>query len=486
MIFCIPKKDGYGEYTKLRILRNGSFHSDTTTCINEWILKSRCKMPFIPNLKKYAKLLLNKNYFALRDLADFFRQISLAPNDCNYIGYALFNMYFRDRRQPYGVASAPANCQYFADLLIWILNNHKLPLHLKNSILVHIDDFVLAANTKSDCKTLEKIFDDLLNELNVVISIKKSIHCCTKSIIYGIEWDLDKKTAAIPIDKFNELLKGIDIAIKYRVVSGAFLNKLVGKMMNYSQLNSYAKALCFNLMGYIYDNFRTEILSKTDFIVLPLSIINDLKFWRYYAINIQSVPISYILNIPSIDIYGSSDASNDGAGFLVGPYWAKYTFSDAHKSWHINQKEAHVILTLISSLKHTLTGHKVCLYIDNEPIYHAMVRKWSNKPSIMMFIYEICILMIEYKIFIHASWICSAFNSFADALSRNNMKRFWDDVDCYDLDIHSNPIQTQYFNDFKFMDDPLMLYNDEMVECQQFLNWIKLPIDERLKYPFIW
>lgn len=65
MIFCIPKKDGYKEYAKLRIIRNGSFHTDDTTAINDWISKKRCRMAFIPNLKKDAKLLVDKNYFAL-------------------------------------------------------------------------------------------------------------------------------------------------------------------------------------------------------------------------------------------------------------------------------------------------------------------------------------------------------------------------------------------------------------------------------------
>ena len=47
-----------------------------------------------------------------------------------------------DKKQPYGIASAAANCQSFAQILIWMLNNHKHPVQLRNKMLVHVDDFV--------------------------------------------------------------------------------------------------------------------------------------------------------------------------------------------------------------------------------------------------------------------------------------------------------------------------------------------------------
>lgn len=106
------------------------------------------------------------------------------------------------------------------------------------------------------------------------------MHACQCAIIYGIEWNLHNKTANIPNKKFNALLHGIDLIIKYRVITGEALDKLCGKMMSYSQLNEYVKSLCYNMFGYIYDNFKTNLLSKNTIVALPLSIINDLKFGK--------------------------------------------------------------------------------------------------------------------------------------------------------------------------------------------------------------
>ncbi len=159
MIFCTPKKDGQGKYTKFRVIRNGSFKTKYTSSINELIRPIKCKIPSLPNLKQYIKTLIDCNFFAIRDLSDFFRQIGLCEEDSNYICYSLFGLLWRDRKQPYGVSSAPANCQYFAQVLIWILDNKIFDKQWKNKTLVHIDDFVISAIKETDCIEMEKRFD---------------------------------------------------------------------------------------------------------------------------------------------------------------------------------------------------------------------------------------------------------------------------------------------------------------------------------------
>ena len=92
-VFCVPKKDSEtGEMTKLRVVRHGSYSTKDTTSINDWIDKQQCKMPTLPNLKDYIRLLSKANYMALRDLKDAFRQIPLAKRNIGYLGYSLFGL----------------------------------------------------------------------------------------------------------------------------------------------------------------------------------------------------------------------------------------------------------------------------------------------------------------------------------------------------------------------------------------------------------
>ena len=407
-------------------------------------------MPTLPNLKDYVRLLINKNWMALRDLSDAFRQIGLASADVGYLGYSLFGLHFIDRKQPYGIASAAANCQSFAQIIIWIMNNRKLPLHLCQSILVHIDDFLLAANTEKDAIQMQTTFDTLCNELNVAISHDKDVNATQIATLYGFVFDLKHKTVGIPREKLTALKTFIGYAIKYRLITGRALETLSGRIMHWSQLYKPAKSLCWNMVAYIHKNLRVNKHYRTLIFELPDCIINDLKFWLRYVDQIKAVPMESIINEPSIEIIGSSDACDLGAGFCIGEWWSHYKFKDKHLPLQIDEKEAHAVVMLLYNLRKKLTGKKVILYIDNSVIYWAMVKHWAGE-RIMPCIYEICSLMMEYKILVWFEWIPTECNKLADTLSRDEIKEFWRWVNLHQLRVKPKPERLHYIKDYIFM-----------------------------------
>ena len=444
-VFTVPKKDAStGEYTKLRVVRHGSYNTKNTTSINHWIDDKKCKMPTLPNLKDYVRILIDKNWMSLRDLSDAFRQICLAQEDVGYLGYSIFGLKFIDMKQPYGIASAAANCQSFAQHLIWILEQHKLPQRLKDSILVHIDDFSLPTKTKEDAILMAKRFDELCEELNVIISVDKNVDVTQVAELYGFLWDLKNKTVAIPIQKRESLKRFIILVIQYRIISGRALESLCGKLMHWSQLYKPAKPLCYNMLGFIYQNIRKNKNLKRKWFRIPDSIIMDLKFWLKYIDILKEVKMERILYIPSIQINGTSDASSFGAGYCVGNMWSNYRFTRRHRDrLHINQKEAHVILTLIETLKHSLTGRRLILYVDNTSVFYAMCNRWAG-PQLMPFIYETSLKMMEYRIEIWFEWIPTQNNLLADTLSRFQTREFWEWVNLYNMQIDSHKTISNY------------------------------------------
>ncbi len=99
-------------------------------------------------------------------------------------------------------------------------------------------------------------------------------------------------------------------------MTGRALESLAGKLMHWSQINDYSKALVYNSLIYIFNNIRNEIINKSDIIILPLSVINDLKFWLEFVDHLNNVPMHYILRQPSINIYAATVASSFGRGYI--------------------------------------------------------------------------------------------------------------------------------------------------------------------------
>ena len=449
-VFTVPKKDSEtGLMTKLRVVRHGSFKTLNTTSINDWIRRDKCKMPTLPNLKKYVNLLIKHNYASLRDLKNAFRQINLASADQHYLGYSIFGLKFMERKQAYGISSAAANCQSFAQILIWILNNHKLPIQLRNNILVHIDDFVLAATDTKSAKFMAKCFDDLCRELNVKISTNKNVDVQQRFELYGFFFDLELKTVSIPDEKHRKLTKFIEQAIKFRWMTRRAIETLCGQIMHWSQLRGASKALLINTVTFLHKQVKTLPGYKKKWFRLTTMIVKDLKFWLSYSQLLKTVPMEDIIKAPSYQIIGSSDACDIGGGFVVGTHWSYYKFIDRHiNRWEIAQKEAHAVLMIINNLKHWLTGKKLILLIDNQTLFWAMKRHWASG-MMMPFIYELSLLQMKYKIWIWFEWIPTQYNILSDALSRGNLNSFWHAVELHNYKVDKKPLRLKYVFDFE-------------------------------------
>ena len=453
-VFTVPKKDKNGNLTLYRIVRHGSFAEKYTTCINKWISRRHCKMPTLPKLVTYVEILIDKTFMAMRDMADAFRQILARMEETQYLGYSICGLQMKDNKQPYGISSAAANCQTFAQLIIWILETYYFPKELHGQSVVHIDDFLFAAKTKLQCISMHTNFDKLCEELNVKISAHKNVNAVTKGIVYGLEWDLRNKTVGLPQKKKEKYKQLIELTIKYNgVIEGKALESLSGRIMYMAQFNRAAKALCYNLLYFINDKLRSDKKSRTKWYKLPQYVLDDLNFWLEYMDNITTVRMETIIYKPKTAYIASTDASQFAGGFVIGKLWSFFNFPKQYMHWNIAQKEAYVILILLLHLERRLTDKKLELYTDNQILYWGLCRKWSPKPTIMMFVYEICLILVRSNIHLWVEWVPTKNNKWADALSRLQIQRFYELNKIFKLNLNGKPDTIKHFNKFQFIKD---------------------------------
>ncbi len=454
-LLCVPKKDNdTKQMTAIRVARHGSYSTRDTVSINDKIDRDFCKIPTLPNIRKYVKLLIQYNYVSLRDLKDAFRQLGLAKQDRNYIQYVLFGLRFRDNMQAYGVASAAANCQHFSNILIWIYENVQLSQNQRGRILVHIDDFLMAAQSVRDCKDMTLKFDQMCADLNVKISHEKDENWVQKGVVHGFGFDLSAspKLTFIPDHKFVELLKGLLLCIKHRYATGEALESICGKIMHWSQFRKYAKVLCFRLLAFIFRHIRTHKHLKFKIFHISDEIILDFRFWIRYAQYMRVVTMESILYTPSITVMASSDACNFGAGFVVNSEFGYYKFNTQpnkfgviHSEMSINYQEAHAVIMLLHNYKHILTGRHCLLFVDNTSVMWSLIRNWSTSAQLMEYIHEIVLLLCTFRITLRVEYISSFINGLSDSLSRGEIDRFNQLISDYDYQINSEPTPLEYY-----------------------------------------
>lgn len=458
-LLCVPKKDAETGYmTNVRVARHGSYATRHKLPINKDIDKEHCKMENLPNTRKYIHRLIKWGYVSLRDLKDAFRQLLLASKDIGWVQYCLFGLPFWDQRQAYGLASAAANCQHFGNLLIWIYHNKYLPAHMRDRVLVHIDDFLIASKSEKEAIFMAGRFDQMCEDLGVKVSHEKDETAIVQGIVHGMGFNLETKFVEIPKLKFDELITGIDLMVKHRWVQGKALESMCGKMMHWSQLRKQAKVLCYRLLGFIYEKIRKNPRYKWCLFWLPDVVVRDLLFWKQYAWYMRKVSMVSVLQQPSITISGSSDASSFAGGFVVGGHYGSYLFNNEsnesgliHLNMHINLQEAHAVIMLLYNFRKLLTGHQLLLYIDNEPLMYSVFRNWSGSGQLMEFVQEISLLMCVYCIGIRVEYIPSELNGFSDALSRCDYQRFRDLAKADHVSFDEQPTLLEYYSDLPLL-----------------------------------
>ena len=443
------------EIIKERVIRNASFSKSGKQSLNETINKEKIAVKDLPNLQTFAELFIDKLYLAGRDMRDAFRQLSLIEHERLNVGYSVFGMHWIDNKQTFGLAGSPKACQTTTKAILWILDNKKLSpkeIHLKNNSEAYIDDFTLTAKSLLDIKRLEKLFDELCTELGIELKHSKSIHAQSKGTVYGIEWDLKNQTASIPRDKFEQLIKFINSAIKNKRITVRAMEALCGKIMHYAQLNKLAKVLCFRMIQFIYNNIRDKKMNKLKILSLSDEVIQDLKWWRLYAMHMKTVKISQILGINTGTVICYTDASDKGAGWYSNTgHWSFYEFDDETIKMPINLKELHTVFSMIKTMATEFSGKKIIIYIDNKTAVSCIIRKWSKSKLMMKIIYDLSLLMLRYKIQIHVEWISTCFNVLADTLSRFKIKEFHEWIRIFKLPLNESMTETELYTDFEFV-----------------------------------
>ena len=481
--FSVPKRASDGTMSALRAIRNAKYRAAGTYSLNEFIADEAWRIRTLPKLTTYGELLVDKEYLALRDLSDAFRQLVLALEDQKYCGYSLFGQWWLDTRVAYGISSSAASCQRFVELICRIFNKVSLNprfqragapdiRHCYKQILAYIDDFLLAAKDPADCREMERRFDALLQVLGVKQSRSKVVRCCTRAVVYGWEWDLAAvpKTLAIPIDRLARLRWAILACLKYRIVSLKVVKRINGKLMHYAQIRREAKAFVWNSMFAMRRFCRRRGAGNSLYMLLTPDILRCWMLWYKFSEHFRIAPIASLLYRPSISVSAVTDASTSRGGYVLGSHWASYAFQHDMLHLPICAKEAHVIVTMLVTHRAMLTGRRVRIYCDNKNVVCALVRRWSSSPVLFMFVLELVMYMIEFKIQLWVEWLSTHCNVLADALSRNKLRLFFRVARTTGVSLDKSRTRVVYPTEFRF---PFVSRQDDEAEYRRFCAWAR-------------
>ena len=364
-----------------------------------------------------------------RDIKDAFRIIPVATGDHWLLGFQWENSFYTETCLPFGLRTAPALFNLFAEALHWIL---QYSTDWK-SVEHYLDDFMLVIPVPQATTTfLEAIRNQwiaITDFLGIPRNDSKDIEGRTVTIL-GYEVDTDKLEARIPNSKKERISQLCSELLTQSFVSLGDARRLAGLLNFCASVVQLGRVYLQSLWSFIA-KFPYQA-PKTMRRRLSAEVRNDIIWWSTLLPQFNGVSF---IGARRHEIYVYTDACRKGlGGFFFSGYKGVWKSAAPHLSFdemfaqdsgyiqsdvpfNINLFEVTAVLEAFKRWAYRWRHCRVIVVTDNittqTGLTQETLRGEANIP-----LRQIMLCAAEFDVEIRSFWLAGVDNSLADALSR--------------------------------------------------------------------
>ena len=410
----IPKKGRPNCWRLIMDLSAPQGHS-----VNDGIAKEMCSLHYssLDDAATRVAAMGPGALLAKMDIRQAYRNIPVAPEDKHLLGLQWNNQIYIDQVLPFGLRSAPMIFSAIADALLWIM------LRKGVSWAIHyIDDFLTMGSPSSlECQQNTLIMQSVCDGAGLPIEPSKSVGPTTSLVFLGILIDSVKGELRLPEDKLTQLQDMISQWRGRKACRKRDLLSLIGSLSHACKVVRSGRIFLRRLI-----DLSTKATRLDHFIRLNAEARADLEWWHQFIGPWNGVSLLSTLTAqtPVAVIY--SDASGTwGCGAVCQSHWFQLKWSTSSENYHISIKELIPIVIATAIWGRNFRGKALHVKSDNIAAVAAINNQSSSVKEIAHLLRCLAFIMARFQIRVLASHIPGYTNELADALSRNNMTKFF-------------------------------------------------------------
>ena len=349
----------------------------------------------------------------------------------------------------FGASISCAIFQSFSDALKYLI---EFRTQIPDSVTNYLDDFLFLALTILACNFLIQSFLNLCQEIGVPIALDKTEWASECVVFLGILLDgrhlmlrlpMEKRQKAIAmlqkmVDKKKSTVKELQQLCGYlnflckAIFPGRpFIRRMYAK---YSKIMKIPSRNCYKEAETALEAFS---LKQYHHVRLDAEFKADCKVWLqfladeqlYTTVNRPMIDL-LAMDITSEEICFCSDASASsvlGYGCIYQTKWISGIWEREFIQKEKPSIEYLELFTLCAGLftwESFLTNCRIIIFCDNISVCHMLNKLTSSCKNCMVLIRMLTLNGLRFNRRVKAKYISTKANFLADALSRNQLKRF--------------------------------------------------------------
>ena len=208
-------------------------------------------------------------WYSKLDIKDAFHSFSIRPGHERYLGFEFEGSFYRYRRLPQGLNTAPELCELMLSVVSWELTRRGVT-HVR-----YCDDILIIAPTRAACAAMTTTALSILDDFGFAVAHHKTVHSCQIIEFLGVEFNSISGTVACPphrLAELSSLLSSVLVHGRRHIVRSIL--SLVGKLSFAAHVLPGARPFFRSLIDL------TRGLPKRATVTLDASAHADLIYWR--------------------------------------------------------------------------------------------------------------------------------------------------------------------------------------------------------------
>ena len=394
-IFPVPKKT-LGEY---RIIFD-------LTDLNTYVRKVSFRMDSLADI---MKLIRPGDWFVSVDLSDAYYCLAMHILSMPFLTFLFLGIYYQFTCLPQGLSSAPRIFTKVMRVVMSYLRARGV------RIAAWIDDFLLAASSRTLCQEHAFLTVRTFEELGFLPNIEKSHLVPTQKICHlGLVWNSIDFTVSVPSDKISAVKHKSSVALSSRV-SVRFLSSILGSIEYFRWGFPFAATHYRRLQRFV-NICLARGLSYDSYVSASSEAQIDLTWWSLVGDSLPARSLSPFE--ASLDLF--CDASMSGWGCWSSNDRETFgTWSAEEKELHINVLEFTAVMFAFRCFFRSTYSCSILIHSDSSTVVAYINNQGGTASShlctLALDLWDFC---VTRTIMISAVHVPGVSNTRADRLSR--------------------------------------------------------------------